>query len=36
VEKKKDKFREFLKVMGLTKENKQSWNDNFASFMADG
>lgn len=35
VEKKKDKFRAFLKVIGVTKENKQSWNDNFAAFMAD-
>ena len=35
VEKKKDRFRSFLSVMGLTKDNRQSWNDNFAAFMAD-
>ena len=35
VERKKDKFRAFLKSMGMAKENKQSWNDNFAAFMAD-
>ena len=33
--KKKKRFREFLKVIGAAKENKQSWNDNFAAFMAD-
>lgn len=35
VEKKKDRFRSFLSAMGLTKDNRQSWNDNFAAFMAD-
>ena len=35
VEKKKNKFREYLKVMGVSKDTKQSWNDNFAAFMAD-
>ena len=35
MEKKKDRFRNFLSVMGLTKDSKQSWNDNFAAFMAD-
>lgn len=35
VEKKKERFRDFLKVIGASKENKQSWNDNFAAFMAD-
>lgn len=35
IEGKKDRFRQFLKVMGVAKENKQSWNDNFAAFMAD-
>jgi hypothetical protein len=35
VEKKKERFRQFLKVIGAAKENKQSWNDNFAAFMAD-
>lgn len=35
IEGKKDRFRSFLKVMGVAKENKQSWNDNFAAFMAD-
>ena len=35
IEKKKNRFREFLKVIGATKENKQSWNDNFSAFMAD-
>ena len=34
IERKKDKFRAFLKVMGQSKE-KQSWNDNFTAFMAD-
>ena len=33
--KKKEKFRAFLKAMGMSKENKQSWNDNFQAFMAD-
>ncbi len=35
MEKKKARFREFLKVIGASKENKQSWNDNFSAFMAD-
>lgn len=35
IEKKKNRFRSFLKVIGATKDNKQSWNDNFAAFMAD-
>lgn len=35
VESKKDRFRSFLKVMGATKDNRQSWNDNFAAYMAD-
>eukprot|EP00347_Sterkiella_histriomuscorum_P002356 403368470 len=35
IENKKDKFRSFLKVMGMSKENKQSWNDSFTAFMAD-
>lgn len=35
LEKKKDRFRQFLSVMGLTKDSRQSWNDNFAAFMAD-
>jgi multiple RNA-binding domain-containing protein 1 len=35
IEKKKSRFREFLKVIGASKDNKQSWNDNFSAFMAD-
>ena len=35
LEKKKSRFREFLKVIGASNENKQSWNDNFSAFMAD-
>ena len=35
VESKKERFRSFLKVMGATKDNRQSWNDNFAAYMAD-
>lgn len=35
IERKKNRFRDFLKVIGATKDNKQSWNDNFAAFMAD-
>ena len=36
IERKKAKFKEFLKVMGVkSQDNKQSWNDSFASFMAD-
>ena len=34
VEKKKARFREFLKLVGKSKDNnKQSWNDQFESFM---
>jgi hypothetical protein len=32
VERKKQRFREFLKVMGKG-EKGQSWNDNFEAFM---
>lgn len=35
IERKKEKFRSFLKVMGMSKETKQSWNDSFTAFMAD-
>jgi hypothetical protein len=35
IENKKAKFRNFLKAIGKSKDNKQSWNDNFAAFMAD-
>ena len=34
VEKKKGRFREFLKLMGKGKSGEtQKWNDNFESFM---
>jgi hypothetical protein len=36
VERKKSKFREFLKLMGKsagTSKEKQSWNDQFENFM---
>lgn len=35
IERKKEKFRQFLKVMGKSKDAKQSWNDSFTAFMAD-
>lgn len=35
IERKKQKFKDFLKVMGVSKDNKQSWNDSFSAFMAD-
>jgi len=33
VEKKKQRFREFLNLMGAGDKKGQSWNDNFESFM---
>ena len=35
VARKKEKFKSFLSAVGLGKEQKQSWNDSFAAFMAD-
>lgn len=33
IERKKERFREFLKVMGQGDKKNQSWNDNFEAFM---
>jgi len=35
IDRKKEKFKSFLKALGVHKDQKQSWNDNFVAFMAD-